>query len=64
MLTANVATSHIEAFSHALQFDESYFDNSSQVPSPHPSGTPSSHGRIRKISALSDFAPVNLRVRK
>ncbi len=56
--------SHIEAFAHALQLDESYFDNHGYAASPHVPGSPIvQHGpRIRKISALSDFAPVNLKV--
>lgn len=56
--------SHIEAFAHALQLDENYFDNHGYTSSPHIPNSPSlPHGpRIRKVSALSDFAPVNLKV--
>jgi len=61
-----VDESHIEAFAHALRLDESYFDHhgyasSPQIPStPNPNHAP----RIRKVSALSDFAPVNLKIKK
>lgn len=49
------------AFAHALQLDENYFDNHGCASSP---GSPTvQHGpRIRKVSALSDFAPVHLKV--
>ncbi|KAJ2922093.1 hypothetical protein H1R20_g15000, partial [Candolleomyces eurysporus] len=56
---------HIAAFAHALQEDEAYFDNHADGSSPAAPGTPptSTHApRIRKVSALSDFAPINLRV--
>ncbi|KAF8974528.1 acyl transferase/acyl hydrolase/lysophospholipase [Flammula alnicola] len=63
-----VNESHIEAFAHALQLDESYFDNHGDTSSPQIPGTPvyshPSHSRIRKVSALSDFAPVNLKVKR
>lgn len=56
---------HMEAFSHALQLDESYFDHQGDAASPQIPGTPvSSSSRIRKVSALSDFAPVNLKVKR
>lgn len=58
---------HIAAFGHALQEDESYFDNAGDNhPSPNGAATPQSgYGtRIRKVSALSDFAPINTRVRR
>lgn len=58
--------SHIEAFAHALQLDESYFDTHGDTSSPHTPGSPVSTAgtRIRKVAALSDFAPVNLKVTK
>jgi hypothetical protein len=59
--------SHIKAFAHALQLDESYFDTHGDTSSPRTPGSPalSSGGtRIRKVSALSDFAPINLKVTK
>ncbi|PPQ94036.1 hypothetical protein CVT25_009884 [Psilocybe cyanescens] len=60
-----VNESHMEAFSHALQLDESYFDHQGDAASPQIPGTPvSSSSRIRKVSALSDFAPVNLKVKR
>ncbi|KAH6914879.1 patatin-like phospholipase domain-containing protein [Coprinopsis sp. MPI-PUGE-AT-0042] len=57
---------HIAAFARALQDDESYFDDAIQANSPNGTSTPRSTQsvRIRKVSALSDFAPVNLRVRR
>lgn len=56
---------HMEAFCHALQLDESYFDHQGDAASPQIPGTPvSSSSRIRKVSALSDFAPVNLKVKR
>jgi len=56
--------SHMVAFAHALQLDENYFDSQGYTSSPYPPGSPTmQHGpRIRKVSALSDFAPVNLKV--
>ena len=59
--------SHIKAFAHALQLDAAYFDTHGDASSPRTPGSPalSSGGtRIRKVSALSDFAPVNLKVTK
>lgn len=57
----------MEAFAHALQLDETYFDLHGDVSSPQIPGTPvshSNHPRIRKVSALSDFAPINLKVKR
>ncbi|KAF8913930.1 acyl transferase/acyl hydrolase/lysophospholipase [Gymnopilus junonius] len=60
-----VNESHVEAFAHALQLDESYFDHHGDTYSPQIPGTPISNvPRIRKVSALSDFAPVNLKVKR
>ncbi|KAF8165314.1 patatin-like phospholipase domain-containing protein [Crassisporium funariophilum] len=60
-----VNESHMEAFAHALQLDDSYFDNHGDPASPYIPGTPASSApRIRKVSALSDFAPVNLKVQR
>jgi hypothetical protein len=57
--------SHIEAFAHALKLDETYFDHHGDTMSPPIPGTPvSSFPRIRKVSALSDFAPINLKVKR
>lgn len=62
---SNSLSSHIEAFVHALKLDESYFDHQGDAASPQIPGTPvSGHTRIRKVSALSDFAPVNLKVKR
>lgn len=58
-----VDESHIEAFARALQMDENYFDHNAGVSSPGSPGTPTPvPPRIRKVTALSDFAPVNLKV--
>ncbi|KAG6836520.1 hypothetical protein H0H93_007197 [Arthromyces matolae] len=58
---------HIQAFANALIGDEFYYDNQ-DVPSPTLPGTPatatSSQTRIHKVSALSDFAPVNIKVKR
>ncbi|PFH52754.1 hypothetical protein AMATHDRAFT_139236 [Amanita thiersii Skay4041] len=57
--------SHIQAFSEALQADYLNYDNIGDT-SPHLAlgfPTPTS-SRIRKVSALSDFAPVNLKVKR
>lgn len=62
-----VNDSHIKAFAHALQLDESYFDAQGETSSPRTPGSPvvSTGGtRIRKVAALSDFAPVNMKVTK
>jgi hypothetical protein len=57
--------SHIEAFAHALKLDEAYFDHHGDTSSPQIPGTPvSSFPRILKVSALSDFAPINLKVKR
>ncbi|KJA30238.1 hypothetical protein HYPSUDRAFT_32378 [Hypholoma sublateritium FD-334 SS-4] len=63
-----VDESHMRAFAHALQLDESYFDQHGDASSPQIPGTPvqshASHTRIRKVSALSDFAPINLKIKR
>ena len=51
-----VNESHIQSFSEALHAEES--------PELNGEATPSASPRIRKVSALSDFAPVNLRVKR
>lgn len=54
---------HIQAFAKALQAEDIADDPSeSNLLSPTTSAPPSP--RVRKVSALSDFAPVNQRVRK
>jgi len=64
--TNNGIRSHIEAFAHALNLDEAYFDHHGNTSSsPQIPGTPvSNFPRIRKVSALSDFAPINLKVKR
>lgn len=59
--------SDIESFAHALRFDEAFFENNGgYASSPHLPGTPGSsyNTKIRKVSALSDFAPVNVKVNR
>ena len=59
--------SHMEAFAHALQLDETYFDLHGDTSSPQIPGSPigsAYHPRIQKVSALSDFAPINLKVKR
>ncbi|KIM67964.1 hypothetical protein SCLCIDRAFT_107258 [Scleroderma citrinum Foug A] len=61
-----VDESHIDAFVAALYTDElGGTDNlGAGSPSTHPS-TPVTHSpRVQKVSALSDFAPVNLKVKR
>ncbi|RDB22700.1 hypothetical protein Hypma_010146 [Hypsizygus marmoreus] len=61
-----VEESHIRAFADALEADEQLFDQQ-DASSPNIPSTPvpsTSHTRIRKVSALSDFAPVNLKVKR
>ncbi|KAF8076432.1 patatin-domain-containing protein [Lyophyllum atratum] len=60
--------SHLQAFADALGADELLFDNQ-DMSSPNIPGTPASPGltpqpRVRKVSAMSDFAPVNQRVKR
>ncbi|QRW01821.1 patatin-like phospholipase protein [Ceratobasidium sp. AG-Ba] len=55
---------HIRAFAKALDADELLLDESNAA-SPSLPGTPRpQHERIRKVSALSDFAPINQRVKR
>lgn len=55
--------SHIESFERALQLDEPHFDHTTELSSPPTPGSPvAGPSRIRKVSALSDFAPIHLRV--
>ncbi|KAI9574442.1 patatin-domain-containing protein [Boletus coccyginus] len=55
-----VDDSHIDAFKAALQSDEhDHFGAASNPGTPVPQSP-----RIRKVSALSDFAPINLKVKR
>jgi hypothetical protein len=53
---------HIEAFANALQAEDIHDENddTGQM-SPNP---PTLSPRVRKVSALSDFAPVNMKVKR
>ncbi|KAG6861584.1 hypothetical protein C0995_014491 [Termitomyces sp. Mi166 len=59
--------SHIQAFANALGADEFSYETqdvlSPTIPGTPVSPTPVPPMRIHKVSALSDFAPVNLRVK-
>ncbi|KAH7914326.1 acyl transferase/acyl hydrolase/lysophospholipase [Hygrophoropsis aurantiaca] len=61
-----VDESHMEAFTDALQTDElGMHDHLGMAsPSTHPSTPVPQSPRVRKVSALSDFAPVNLKVKR
>ncbi|SJL15333.1 uncharacterized protein ARMOST_18826 [Armillaria ostoyae] len=56
---------HLKAFKAALYADEVYIEHHRDTSSPSsgPQPTPTT-SRIWKISALSDWAPVNLKVKK
>ncbi|KAJ6599036.1 patatin-domain-containing protein [Mycena vulgaris] len=72
LLTADyVDESHIRAFSDALEADADFLqdrDNGKPIDASPASAPPSpvapTTSRIRKVSALSDFAPVNLKVKR
>jgi hypothetical protein len=53
---------HIEAFANALQAEDIHEDNG-ELGRASPN-SPILSPRVRKVSALSDFAPVNLKVRR
>ncbi|KAH9951578.1 patatin-domain-containing protein [Amylocystis lapponica] len=61
-----VEESHMQAFAEALKQDD--FTPNDELPNPSGTQDPGSappHGtRVRKVSALSDFAPVNMKVKK
>ncbi|THV08518.1 patatin-domain-containing protein [Dendrothele bispora CBS 962.96] len=61
-----VNESHMQTFAEALNADE--FPSGNETASPVAPGSPAlsvnNSVRVRKVSALSDFAPVNLRVKK
>ncbi|KAH7887712.1 acyl transferase/acyl hydrolase/lysophospholipase [Phlebopus sp. FC_14] len=61
-----VDESHIDTFVAALQSDELIGHDHLAAPSPttHPSTPLPQSPRIRKVSALSDFAPINLKVKR
>ncbi|KAH7929478.1 patatin-domain-containing protein [Leucogyrophana mollusca] len=64
--TDYVDESHIEAFVNALQTDElsGHDPFGAASPGTHPSTPVPQSPRVRKVSALSDFAPVNLKVKR
>lgn len=57
---------HMQAFAEASHGDYPSYDNQSDLSTPVLcSGPPSpSNSRIRKVTALSDFAPVNVKVKR
>ncbi|KAG6831598.1 hypothetical protein H0H92_009071 [Tricholoma furcatifolium] len=59
--------SHIRAFADALNADQFFYENqdasSPNIPGT-PLPTPTPQTRIQKVSALSDFAPVKLKVKR
>ncbi|CCM01576.1 uncharacterized protein FIBRA_03636 [Fibroporia radiculosa] len=61
-----VDESHIQAFSQAINTEDYDLNDQPYIPSPSSPAELSipASPRVRKISALSDFAPVNLRVKK
>jgi hypothetical protein len=54
------ASSHIQAFAEALSAED-IFETEDTLPHAPPTSRPPTK-RVRKVSALSDFAPVNQRV--
>ncbi|KAI0796662.1 acyl transferase/acyl hydrolase/lysophospholipase [Abortiporus biennis] len=59
-----VNDSHIQAFADALKADDNGpLDHLDGIASPITPHAPTGH-RVRKVSALSDFAPVNVRITK
>ncbi|KAG8798557.1 hypothetical protein FRC16_007031, partial [Serendipita sp. 398] len=65
-LNANfIEESHIAAFAAALKAEEDSSDpEASGANSPIVPPTPRTHPRVRKISAMSDFAPIQQRVKR
>ncbi|KAM6495857.1 patatin-like phospholipase domain containing protein [Amanita muscaria] len=60
-----VDESHIQAFAEALHADYLNYDTHGEASPLLGSGPPSpTTSRIRKVSALSDFAPVNVKVKR
>ncbi|EEB90905.1 hypothetical protein MPER_10827 [Moniliophthora perniciosa FA553] len=62
-----VDESHIQAFHEALHTDEYFPGDLVNSPGPVPQSptlSPAGSIRVRKVSALSDFAPINLRVKR
>lgn len=57
---------HMQAFAGALQTEDYDLNDQPHVPSPSsPTDTATPPGqRVRKVSALSDFAPVNMKVKR
>ncbi|KAG2152274.1 patatin-domain-containing protein [Suillus cothurnatus] len=64
--SAYVNESHIQAFINALQSDDLDGHDALSAASPHtvPSSPVPQSPRVRKVSALSDFAPINLKVKR
>jgi hypothetical protein len=57
------ALRHMETYAHFLSMSDSEI-NETLSPPVQPETPLSGSRRVRKVSALSDFAPVNLKVRK
>jgi hypothetical protein len=55
---------HIQAFAEALMADEFTGFDSNEMSPAGPNSPLSQNTRVRKVSALSDFAPVNLKVKR
>ncbi|EIW76130.1 patatin-domain-containing protein [Coniophora puteana RWD-64-598 SS2] len=59
-----VDEAHIQAFAQALQTDDLTIDTSIASPTAYPSTPVPQSPRVRKVSALSDFAPVNIKIKR
>ncbi|KIK68128.1 hypothetical protein GYMLUDRAFT_36963 [Collybiopsis luxurians FD-317 M1] len=59
-----VDESHIQAYAQALTSDDAFVEVTSPLPPNSPAPSFHSGVRVRKVSALSDFAPINLRVKR
>ncbi|KAG8834874.1 hypothetical protein FRC17_006619 [Serendipita sp. 399] len=65
MYSSNIPDSHIATFAAALKAEEDVSDqDASGANSPIVPPTPRTHPRVRKISALSDFAPIQQKVKR
>jgi len=60
-LYSTVFFSHIQQFAEFLRYDDNVDESGSA--SPMPPGSPGPP-RVRKVSAMSDFAPISIRVKR